>query len=66
MRRMRLPPPSACSVSCALSAVARNFEHALANAAPEAEGLALQVQSEARAAIETLDALLCEYRTQAA
>jgi CheY-like chemotaxis protein len=48
----------------ALSVAARTYEHALANDEPEAERLAAQVQSEARAGIETLDALLCETWTR--
>ena len=50
----------------ALSVAARSFEHAVANEASDVERLALQLQVEAHAAIETLDVLMCESRTQSA
>ncbi len=48
----------------AQSVVARNFERAVANGAPDVEQLASQLQVETRAAIEALDVLVRESRTQ--
>ncbi len=50
----------------ALSVAARSFECAVANGGSDIERLARQLQMEADAAIETLDVLLCESRTQSA
>ena len=48
----------------ALSVAARSFEHAVASDSPDVERLAAQVQTETRAAIETLDVLMGESRMQ--
>jgi HPt (histidine-containing phosphotransfer) domain-containing protein len=50
----------------ALSAVARRYENAVAQDAPEAEALAVQVGTEARATIAVLDKLRRERRLIAA